>query len=191
MNRIIKNITLISIINILFLSPSYCQENEGKHDNKLGFGVIIGRGSKIFFPILITPKLRLEPEISYNENEYKKDDYESEYIALSVGMGVLSLVQTEKTTTYYGFRFGYTSTSNINEHNLPTWEGTSEITQDGYYLAPVIGAEYLFAKRFSVGPEISINYTSTNGKETRDDSNNNTSSGSLLLNAGVLLRFYF
>jgi len=58
-------------------------------------------------------------------------------------MGVLSLTQYENITTYYGVRFGYINTLNKNEYNFLTREGISKNTQNGYYIAPVGGAEYL------------------------------------------------
>ena len=190
MNKMIKNVMIIAVIHLLFFSSGYGQENEGIQKNKFGVGVMIERGSKIYFPILIKPRIRLEPEISFNQNEYKKNDFESEYTALSVGMGVLSLTQYENITTYYGVRFGYINTLNKNEYNFLTREGISKNTQNGYYIAPVGGAEYSFAKRFSIGPEISIDYSNSNGNENTDDSNNNSSSKSLMVNGGVVLRFY-
>jgi len=191
MNRLVIQITLISIINILSWSPSYGQEKEGMKNNKFGLGVKMVNGTTMYLPISIKRNLRIEPEISFflRNNDY--DNYKSKYESLSLGIGIFKMTRIENLSTYHGLRFGYTKSSN-NFEFVPTEQSSNRNnTQTGYFIAPVIGAEYSFAKRFSIGPEVSIKYSTANGENTSSDNINDSSSKSIILNTGVMVRYYF
>ncbi len=110
---------------------------------------------KLYFPILISPHVRLEPEMSFSENDTKHGDNIGSASQFTIGVGVFPILNLrESSLFYYGFRFG-----SQQIHVFPD-DHRSESKARGLYLSLCIGAEYFLDPHVSLGSELQTRYSS-------------------------------
>jgi len=89
---------------------------------------------------------------------------------LTIGVGLFGVAElADSVSAYYGGRIGYLSLENTSRLSGTLPPGypstTAEDSLDGYTLAPTIGLEYHFSKRFSIGGEAALAYTNIEGDD--------------------------
>ena len=145
-------------------------------DSKLGFGFAFDAGDPIMRLTnltggLTTSKLsptiyfsqdlpfgKVEPSISYYKRKYIEEDIEYNNFQLDtvytnkdesiyvIGVGFIDNQSSyEKYNTYFGIRISALMSSDKSNDNI-------------YLLAPLLGAEYYFSEKFSLGGEGRLNY---------------------------------
>src|SRR5437899_8535359 len=88
----------------------------------------------------------------------------------SIGTGVFFAQSREKIRLHYGARFGYARTSteftSVSRTTTAATSTTNTTTkQTGYFVGPALGGEYFLGDRFSLGAELHVRYTSTDGRQ--------------------------
>ena len=122
-----------------------------------------------------------------------------EYSSTEIGTGIYKYTNViESTFIYYGAKIGYIESERSNNYATSAYTSSSSIKQDGYFIAPTIGAEYYLAGNFSVGIDISFNYSKTDGSETETYSSAPPSTGPTDIKqtdynteAEVIVRYHF
>ena len=153
-------------------------------DSKLGFGFAFDAGNPImrlpnvtgglttsglsptiYFPQDL-PFGKVEPSISYYRRKYIEDDIEynnnfgldtvytnKDESIYAIGVGFIDNQSSyEKYNTYFGIRISALMSSDESNDNI-------------YLFSPLLGAEYYFSERFSLGGEGRLNYAFDNSKE--------------------------
>ncbi len=163
-----------------------------------------GTTDGIYFPIQLENGLRFEPEfgILTNNNDSQVNAFDTignievSSKTLSYGIGAFYKIKVDSTFGYYpGIRVGV-MTSYRDEKYFPETENlvNNNTKQSTYYLALVIGGEYLFSKHVSLGAELHLNYTSVGKPTTTPKSEENweqTETNSFRNRGIIFLRFYF
>ncbi|MFH1051868.1 MAG: outer membrane beta-barrel protein [bacterium] len=159
----------------------------------------------IYFPIQLENGLRFEPEFGiYTIKQNTPDFYYDSIInnevsskTLSYGIGAFYKIKVDSTFGYYpGIRVGV-MTSYQDEKYFPETKNlvNNNTKQLTYYLALVIGGEYLFSKHVSLGAELHLNYTSvgkpTTTPKSEEISWEQTETNSFRNTGIIFLRFYF
>ena len=166
-----KKLILILIISSLFA------------DSKLGFGfafdagnpimrltnvtgglTISGLSPTIYFPQDL-PFGKVEPSVSYYRRKYIEEDFEYNNFQIdtvytnkdesiyAVGVGFIDNQSSyEKYNTYFGVRISALMSSDESNDNI-------------YLFSPLLGAEYYFSERFSLGGEGRLNYVFDESEE--------------------------
>ena len=152
----------------------------------------LSSGVKIYVPLDITPKFRIEPSFLYwNDESTTTDssgtvstfDYRAEF-----GLGFFGIQDlAQQTKLYYGARLGF-----VSEKYEYISTVTSTRDRDGYKFSPAFGFEHFFSEKISLGGEVSWYYldldiesfTSSSGAGTGSDQSTGTDSE-------VILRYYF
>ena len=198
-----KRLILILFIGTTYLmafSFIYAQERTNIKKNNLGVGVTIsdikelfqfissdvGIAPTIFIPINISPTFRIEPEFGLYMSTLESND-ESDKLKLgnlNLGIGFFPMINKKNIKIYYGPRVGLIYSSSNEYYN----DTKSEISGIGFYIAPVVGGEFYFAKHFSLGGEGQLKYSYSSLKEDDDEKGS-----SLILSTRTLvfIRFYF
>jgi hypothetical protein len=83
----------------------------------------------------------------------------------SIGTGVFFIQSRGTVKLHYGGRIGYARTSStFNSSSVPVnpirLSSASIAKQSGFFVGPVLGGEYAFSERFSLGAELQLRYTS-------------------------------
>lgn len=197
-----KKLIVILSLFVLLQGALYAQDTP-----KFGIGTDINLaspGSNVFyFPIVITPNFAMEPEIAYATSTSKSDPKESgvakitnESTLTQIGTGLFYRNYGETFGSYFGARLGLfnTSTTSKNENTGSTEE--EKTIGNGNYIAPAMGAEYLFSKNFGMGGEFQYAVYNTTGEGTdsltgqKDVKTDITESSSGLV-VKAMLRWYF
>ncbi len=161
----------------------------------VGFGASIsnvtGTVAPLFlFPVDVGSHLRVEPEVGYTRTTNEQTTQTTpptfpvpipvsiitsttskQIISVpSVGTGIFFAQSREKIRLHYGARFGYARTSTeFSSVSRATTGATSTTTttakQTGYFVGPALGGEYFLGDRFSLGAELHVRYTSTDGRQ--------------------------
>ncbi|SMF56599.1 hypothetical protein SAMN02745866_03632 [Alteromonadaceae bacterium Bs31] len=140
-----------------------------------GIGVSFqSNDGRILVPYDVSESFRIEPSFRYysvdNSDSYDYENYE-------LGLGLFHRKETIPNMSFLlGARVGY-----IN--STQGYGDSSEISYDGYFLAPALGLEYFVGDKFSVGGEISLRYESIDS-ESYDSTSTYTDSA-------FIARFYF
>ena len=147
----------------------------------------IGLGN-IYLPINISENFRIEPDIGIFSYSYSSDDYEKRTDQFRLGLGFHYSKNYGSIKILFGARFGSIFNSIKREYEDSNNENEKdEISATVLFGGPTIGAEYYFAKRFSLGAEAQLNYISLG--EYQDE--NNETRTIISTRALILLRFYF
>ncbi|KPJ66504.1 hypothetical protein AMJ44_08255 [candidate division WOR-1 bacterium DG_54_3] len=180
-----KKASLILLLGVAFFSMSQLVYAQGKTPD-FGIGVSMGREilmvydqgivtlsdyPSFYMPIVISPGLRIEPEIGLWRHSYSREDgtdRKSSYRVLVFGCGILSMTNKGKVHLYYGARFGLV---HISSYSKDRWNGYSERdrSKTDLRVGPAIGGEYFFADHFSLGGEAQLNYTFVGQFDGDDD----------------------
>jgi hypothetical protein len=160
-NMKMKILLLTLLISVLTICPILGQENDST-DVKFGLGTSLFNLSEyinesqsinsIYMTIDLSSKFRIEPSFGF-----ALSDGLSQYF---IGVGAFGKKTISKFNLLYGLRVGL---------------GSSE----RFALAPTIGGEYYFIKKFSIGSEVQLR-----GSKANED-------WTFLTNSSVILRFYF
>jgi len=173
----------------LLSSPSTADETT------YGIGAAVNDSLKIYFPIN-TSNLLIEPTLAYFDNKNDTESpqsFNSKNKTTQIGIGVfIKNAVVKNTFIYYGARVGYIK----NEANSD-FSGTQISTSkdDGYFIAPTVGAEYRVIDNFSVGLDLSLNYSKTDGDTStsfngiKDTFNTNTTRTRTA--AEIIVRYHF
>jgi hypothetical protein len=173
----------------LFFNPAIADEV------KYGIGAALTDRLTIYLPIN-TDNFIVEPTLSY---QHKKNDtvspqtYNFENKLFQLGVGVFAKDTVIKDTiVYYGARVGY-----IKNEIVMGISGiqTSKFKDDGYFIAPTIGADYRLIANFSIGLDFSISYSKTVGDLTANyfgtETTSNTKSTTIQTAANIIVRYNF
>ena len=142
--------------------------------------------NRITFPIHSTSKLMIEPEIGFYQRKEKQDN--DLYRGVQVGLGLNRLYLKNKLTIYPGIKTGInwnTRVNNIGEEFETMFRYTT------ISIGPVIGAEYFFGERFSLGGEIGLKYASKKIHREPEEDDEEENDVFWFTDTGVRLRFYF
>jgi len=187
------------IIIFIFLFPVYLTADV----TKAGMGAVIGSTSGLFLPIM-AGELFIEPSISFRKSEtdstsissVTRSDRKSKTITLGVGIFKAQFVAI-KTFLYSGARIGFVqrkvkeTTSSVSI--LPA--STSTISDHGYFISPTIGVQYYFVSQFSIGLDLALQFSKTDGKEVQTagavTTSSNTNDTSSSTTATVIFRYFF
>ena len=161
-----KTHTVIAILTLSSIATSQLQA-EG---TTIGIGAGFNDGLTIYLPIK-TDRLLIEPSIFLNNGDSDSTDSnsnnENEYSSTEIGTGIYKYTNAiENTFIYYGVKIGYIERERNSIYTTSTFTSSSSSKQDGYFIAPTIGAEHYLAGNFSIGIDISFSYSKTNGNET-------------------------
>jgi hypothetical protein len=164
----------------------------------LGVGISGNEGRTIYVPIRLG-NLRIEPEVrlSRSESEYtylvssvNNADYESKTISLGTGVYWHQSIGPS-LESYMGGRIAYTKydTSTTYPNNPANNYTTDEST---FVIGPTLGAEYFFAKQFSVGLDMSLTFMKSSGDlDTAAGTQQSYDSTLIQTETRAALRFYF
>ena len=161
----------------------------------VGFGASISTVTGTAAPLFLVPvdvgsHLRVEPEVGYTRTTNEQtiqltpptlpvripvpivtSTTTKQITAVpSIGTGVFFAQSREKIRLHYGARFGYARTSTEFTNVARTTTGATSTTnttgkQTGYFVGPSLGGEYFLGDRFSLGAELHVRYTSTDGRQ--------------------------
>jgi hypothetical protein len=213
------------IVSFLLASPLLAQDNEepqlGKsRGTKVGIGIALSPGGIILLdnndltsvlpmslrvPVNIST-VKLEPELgiySFSDKiESNNETSESSGTLLKGGIGFYyNAILSSEASVYVGPKVGITKLSTVSEFGGSVIVDEATVTQEmdrtDIFFGAMVGGEYFFSTRFSVGAEAGFEYVSR-GNETRtatpdtNPSPDPTTSGSELQTKSALTaRFYF
>ena len=133
---------IIMILILLTISSNINAQEETRNPGKFGIGVSIfnfsdfvlidgdlGYSNSFYFPIAISDKFRLEPEIGFIIADAE--------LLYNIGLGIFGLSVKNNLLLSYGLRIGAFNT-------------------EYYHISPTIGTEYLFTNQFSIGAQFQI-----------------------------------
>jgi len=109
-------------------------------------------GASFYVPIQLSPQLRIEPSIGFRHLGVNGGSDNA--WALGVG-GLFYFAQPTPTGFYVGGRLG------LAHFSTTTGSGVTEVsdTATDFSIAPVLGAEFAFASKFTIGAEAQLPLT--------------------------------
>jgi hypothetical protein len=161
----------------------------------VGFGASISTVTGTVAPLFLVPvdvgsHFRVEPEVGYTRTMNEQTIQTTpptvplpipvpivtnittrQVVAVpSIGTGVFFVQSREKIRLHYGARLGYARTStefsSVSRTITAATSTTNTTTkQTGYFVGPALGGEYFLGDRFSLGAELHVRYTSTDGRQ--------------------------
>ncbi len=163
-------------------------------DSELGTAGALGIA--ILLPIDLNGVIRIEPELGFSSFSLNlevdgEDDVESSANRVRLGLGVMALLQQPDLTFTAGGRVRYTRQSSEQpSFGFPDGgDDTDELVSSVLAIGPVVGGEYFFSRRFSLGAEAGLFYQSFgsefNGEESDADVSTIQTTGS------VFVRFFY
>jgi hypothetical protein len=191
--------TFLFIIFIILSFNLVAQQDSIQFKPTFGIGVTFGQDlnmisdfeltsypmtlGNIYFPIYITPKFRLEPEIGYYRFKNDLNGYKYTTSNLRIGVGLFSITKYENSIIQIGGRVGIIHTSFSFSYPIEN----EEDSKDDFYIGIATGGEYLFSKHISIGGEAQINYISIGSYNDEDEPTLNIISTRAL----IILRIYY
>ncbi len=144
-----------------------------------------GTVPQIFIPLNLSPRFRLEPGIGYFKSTIDMDYYEISSKGFSFGLGIFPMSRKGDVIIYNGVRLGITRTTSKEK-----FEGSDseEDSEEGFFIAPTVGGEYVINERFTLGGEAQIRYASY--KQYRGEYSEWTTT-SVITRSLLFIRFYF
>lgn len=160
-----------------------------------GVGAAVNDRLKIYFPVN-TNGFLIEPTLVYlnNKNDTgSPQSFNGKDKTIQIGIGVFKKNAAIKNTIiYYGARVGY-----IKNENNSNFSGSQVSTSkdDGYFIAPTIGAEYRIIDNFSIALDLSLNYLKTDGDVTTSfggfGTTSSTKDTTTRTAADIIIRYHF
>ena len=161
-----------------------------------GVGVAVNDSLKIYIPIntehfLIEPTLVI---IKDNNDVAGSFPLTSKTESIQLGIGIFKKNAIIKNTNfYYGARFGHIKNDNETVYSN---NQLSTSKDNGFFIAPTIGAEYFIINNFSIGLDLSARYSKTDGETITNFSGiiqtSSTNKTTTFRTAGeVILRYHF
>ncbi len=197
MKRIIF-VQLFLAIFLLVWNPLYGQVDSTKSATRIGIGVSIGNDlalgngefvflplglGNFYIPILVSPKLRLEPEFGLFRSSSSNDNFETTLTNFRFGLGIFPLIQKDKANLYYGLRVGIILTSSSFKFD----DIDDSESKTDFYIGPAVGGEYFFNDHISLGGEVQLNYISIG----QEDDDSDVSESVIVTRTLVFIRWYF
>lgn len=146
------------------------------YSTELGIGIPVNDDTRtVHLTIKTSDTLRVEPFIGMSSSS--GDGITTDYSKIGVGVYAVSSDESSSTLLYYGGRL-----------TIDRYSKTDDYSSSGQEIAPVIGFEYLFSKRFSIGGEAFYGIKSEKYSPDRGDNYTENSSFS---GSQVLVRYYF
>jgi len=152
-----------------------------------GVGVLFsGQGSTVLAPVRLE-SLTVEPELSFFRTSSNQETFH--VVTLSTGIYVRKDLG-QSFESYVGGRIGYSRSKDRFDFGT----GTQNAASHAWMLSPTFGVQHFFAKRFSIGLDVGLQYarfsqkTNLSDFPTLNSSANGYSSGTL---TRILLRTYF
>ncbi len=169
-----------------------------------GVGVSVHDGLSIYLPITMD-ELIIEPRLFITNTDNKSSSTSSQrnddFRNISIGVGAFKNKKVSKNTyLYYGSRLGYINRKNTftSSNATPSSSFSSSTKSDGYFIAPTFGAQYYLIPNISVGLDLALMYSKTDGTTTSTStfagsttSNSDTESTAYNTEAEIILRYHF
>jgi hypothetical protein len=157
-----------------------------------GVGAALNNKIRIYFPVSIS-NYTIEPSLFYYSQDYLDPtltvDANNRRI-YRLGIGIFRNRNIyENLSLYYGLRGGY-----INDSNTKFYENSPNavIDKSGYFLGPTLGVEYYVTKYFSLGLDLSLVISDTEGTlKVSNRTVNDVTTSSTKTNAEIIVRFHF
>ena len=168
---------LITVL-LVSLTSTFFSHNSVAEDKSYGVGIALNDGLHIFFPIRTSTYI-LEPSIIFTDNKNGSTispvSQRHDTSTLLIGLGIFDYLNVAKDSgIYFGTRFGYVEgkegTTTSQSVGTSTISVTRSAKEDGFFIAPTFGAEYKFARGFSISLDVSLIYRKTDKKITTIDS---------------------
>jgi hypothetical protein len=184
---------IMTIALFITLASISCQSIAG--EITYGLGVEVNDDLKIYLPINMGG-LILEPTFSMfdRENHYSNssNQYDDDSKIIAIGLGVFKNNEVSQNTyMYYGGRFGYIDREDSYTSTSTTFSFSSSTEEDGYFIAPTIGAQYYFTHNISIGLDLSYVYSKTEGTTTSGTAISDSESTNYRTEAEIILRYMF
>ena len=145
--------------------------------------------ASLIFDIDLLNAIRIEPEFGFSTTKRydSNNNLEATYNTVSYGSGLYGLKHFDNVTTYFGIRLVKLTNKVERESSSDTyWYKLKQLN-----VGPVIGMEYKFANRFSIGAEFDIFYSKSHREESDlPDDEDNMGKGWQTGNS-LKFRFYF
>ena len=185
--------------------PSVAADNQAQTQSEIqaGIGALIDSSPGFFIPILMNGWL-IEPSISAKKSKTQTinlvDSSRSrrDTRTATLGVGIYkNKFLVENTYLYSGVRLGFIKRKVKDDREasviLPATSSVSD--EDGYFIAPTMGVQYFFIANFSVGIDLTFQFTKTSGDES-ESSNGVTfvvdaENTSYATSASVIVRYMF
>jgi hypothetical protein len=155
------------------------------NSNNVGMNISYAPANKIVLTITPLKHFRLEPEIGFIITNDKGNDLKDK--SMHYGIGAFGMYQRGKTNIYAGLRYIYIKTDDEYNDFSTSLKKTSNYKSNAF--GPAIGAEYFFAKHFSIGGEVGLQFFSVKLTNNQYGPDNKTTY--ISTDEGFLLRFYF
>lgn len=195
-----QNLVLLMASFFLLQNGNVCAQDDSDQPKKLiiGAGIDIGKlytydyfepMANLILDFDLFNSLRIEPEFGFSTTKrYDSNDrLESEYKTVSYGSGFYGLLHFGNASTYFGLKFVKVTNNVERESSGDMYSYKLQQSNVG----PVIGLEYKFAKRISIGGEFDIFYSKSHREETDlPDDEDNIGKGWKTGNS-LKFRFYF
>jgi Outer membrane protein beta-barrel domain len=208
MNRLLAPLALVLA---LAAAPAAAAEHQhGDHDVQIGFGVglepinTMSLASsaanvatmppvQLYVPIQIGQQLRIEPSFGMWHGGVNQQTVagaaSSSVWAFGVG-AMYYAVPLNPTGIYLGARVGLA----FRSASAGTGNATTDVKETDLTIAPVLGGEYAFSPRFTVGAEAQLGISWFGNPSTTANNQTTTPSldhNGLATNAVVFLRYFF
>jgi len=121
-------------------------------------------------PILINGAAKVEPEIGYvrfgtSVDDPMAGDYESAASYWQLALGISGGKRVDNLLYLFGLRGGLIRQSSSYEQGSVE----SESSQMSFHVGPILGAEYFFHPRASLGAQVGLSYIHVGEAETETD----------------------
>ena len=186
---------------LLVASPALGQD-KAKKGSRAGVGMSLGSGDvgalkTLHIPVLINPQFRIEPTFSFVQDSQTTSvgDSSSSLTTTQIGASLGAFYnwrpsKTSNTHCYVGLRAGI-----LRDTSETTVGGTTaESVRQDIIAGPALGGEYFFAKTFSIGGEVQINYTKIGDTEVTAGGSTSTEtadSDGISTDTLMAVRWYF
>jgi len=186
MKKLIMVILITVSQTFLFVSPLMSLSAP----KRIGVGVAFN-SSEIVVPIWISEKFVVEPEFRvWRHKSTVSNDFDLvEYRRLiNFGLGFFQRFANADLSLYAGIRIDVSQDLTIEDYQGSNYREEQNKTLVNFGFSPVMGSEYFFHKRFSLGGEIQVNLSFTNiDSDSYDLKESSNSAGT---STKVYLRFY-
>jgi hypothetical protein len=148
----------------------------------------------LYVPVQITPQLRVEPSVGFwhlgaNRNAPGTAVFSQSVWAVGLG-GLYYFVPMQPAGIYAGARLGIAFRSQSDA----VGNATRDVKATDFSIAPVLGGEYAFSQKFSVGAELQLPITWYGNASTTLNNVTNTPNddrNGFATNGVVFLRYFF
>jgi hypothetical protein len=203
--RRLSFLSIVGAVILLMVNPLHALEESPQTETRFGIGITLSRNlaftgeegeasflpaglTNFYFPILMNPNFRLEPEFGFWRYSYsRKNDFEysDSHTSIRPGIGFFSMTQRDKVILYYGLRLGFIFNFLSDESN----GDKDDDSRTDFSIGPALGGEYFFSDHLSLGGEAQLNYIFVGQWDYDDDIDR---SESLIANRALFfVRWYY